>query len=318
MPSRLPGQRGCRRPLACDTGSHRVRPPAGTVDRRMGAMKLLVSVRDAAEAVVAAGAGVDLLDVKEPDAGPLGCAGAAAIAEIASVAASSGVPLSAALGELREWTGSTPLSLPSDLMFAKVGLSGLQGEADWPSRWRLMRDQWEQHNGRRISWIAVAYADAEFADAPPLACVLREAIAAQCAGLLIDTWGKAGGTLWEHLSTQEMEQALATARDAGLLTAVAGRVALADLHRVAGLGAEVVAVRSAVCAGGDRRRAVDGAAVDRFRHALRAANSRMPTSETAAASSLRAAMKVGFRVRTTEAPHADHGAQDWSPLGTHP
>ena len=52
--------------------------------------KLLVSVRDAAEARLAVEAGVDLIDVKEPSAGPLGAAAAETLAEIAAAVAGPG------------------------------------------------------------------------------------------------------------------------------------------------------------------------------------------------------------------------------------
>ena len=63
--------------------------------------RLLVSVRDAAEAAAALAGGAALIDVKEPARGSLGRADAATIAAV--VAAVGGrVPVSVALGELRE------------------------------------------------------------------------------------------------------------------------------------------------------------------------------------------------------------------------
>ncbi len=62
---------------------------------------LLVSVRDAAEAAASLAGGADLIDVKEPARGPLGRADAATIAAVVQ-AVGGRVPVSAALGELRE------------------------------------------------------------------------------------------------------------------------------------------------------------------------------------------------------------------------
>ena len=60
---------------------------------------LLVSVRDAEEARHAADAGADLIDIKEPLAGPLGAAAPETIAEIVHVVAGR-CPISVALANL--------------------------------------------------------------------------------------------------------------------------------------------------------------------------------------------------------------------------
>ncbi len=82
--------------------------------------KLLVSVRSAAEAQQAFFGGADLIDVKEPDRGPLGAADADVIAEVARFVAGRR-PTSAALGELVE---GRRLPTALGLSFAKLGLAG--------------------------------------------------------------------------------------------------------------------------------------------------------------------------------------------------
>ena len=63
--------------------------------------RLLVSVRDAAEAEAALAGGADLIDVKEPSRGPLGRADAGVIRYVVK-AVGGRAPVSAALGELKE------------------------------------------------------------------------------------------------------------------------------------------------------------------------------------------------------------------------
>src|SRR5215217_923277 len=62
-------------------------------------MRLLVSVRSAAEVSPAVAGGADIIDAKDPAHGSLGQVGAAELAAIAR-AAPAGAPLSVALGEL--------------------------------------------------------------------------------------------------------------------------------------------------------------------------------------------------------------------------
>lgn len=68
---------------------------------------LLVSVRNAKEAMAALVGGADLIDVKEPLAGSLGAATPKTWQEIGEVVGGE-KPLSAALGELHDWDGSLP------------------------------------------------------------------------------------------------------------------------------------------------------------------------------------------------------------------
>src|SRR3954462_13918444 len=97
----------------------------------MPAPQLLVSVRDAAEAVVALAGGAGLIDVKEPVRGPLGRADAATMAAVVHVVGGR-VPISAALGELRECPlAGLAAQLPRGISLVKWGLAGLAGEA-WP------------------------------------------------------------------------------------------------------------------------------------------------------------------------------------------
>src|SRR5262245_46480914 len=107
------------------------RPPAAT--------GLLVSVRSVAEARIALEAGVDLLDVKEPNRGPLGRADWQVIADVARCMAGR-VPMSAALGELRD--GATWAGLPEGVAFAKLGLAGCRQWIHWPQRWAAAMAQW--------------------------------------------------------------------------------------------------------------------------------------------------------------------------------
>lgn len=66
-------------------------------------IQLLVSVRNAEEAVQAADSGADIIDVKEPEFGSLGFAGGATIREVVDAVAGR-IPVSAALGECLDWT----------------------------------------------------------------------------------------------------------------------------------------------------------------------------------------------------------------------
>src|SRR4051794_22711300 len=91
--------------------------------------ELLVSVRSAPEADAAVAGGAHLIDVKEPQRGPLGRADDAVSAEVVRAVAGRR-PVSAALGELLE--GYMPPDRVS-LTYVKWGLAGCASAA-WRER----------------------------------------------------------------------------------------------------------------------------------------------------------------------------------------
>jgi hypothetical protein len=230
----------------------------------------LVSVRDADEVPPALSGGADIIDVKDPGAGSLGRPAAGTVAAVAQALSrvDGQPPLSIALGELTEWSRSCGLSVPDGVRWLKLGLAGCANDASWMSRWLEVRRRIEAEAGRCLGWIAVAYADHIAAEAPSPDVVLDAAIATQCAGVLLDTFHKRGGGLRDHLTADWLADWLSRARARGLHTAVAGSLTIADLEWLSPLRPDIVAVRSAVCAAGERNGALDAAAVRRFHGAL--------------------------------------------------
>jgi (5-formylfuran-3-yl)methyl phosphate synthase len=252
-------------------------------------MQLLVSVRNVDEAAAALAGGADVVDVKDPSRGPLGRADAATIGAIVhhvrAHGSSGATATSAALGELREWDDapvrgdvvriSNPHERPRMPDLFKVGLAGEAERPDWPARWAALRER--VGAPERTAWVAVVYADAAAARAPDPAVVIERCVALGARVVLFDTFDKTAGGLREALG-ERLAPLVARARAAGCLVALAGKVTAADLPFLVSLAPDVIAVRSAVCAGGDRGNAVEAERVRSFRAALRAAGSVSATS----------------------------------------
>jgi len=213
----------------------------GTIHRD-GTARLLVSVRDAAEAVAALEGGAEIIDIKEPSRGALGMANVKVIAGV--VAAVRGrVPVSAALGELREI--AIPPSLPTGVCYAKVGL------ADAPRDWH--KDMARLFDGLAgVVPVAVAYADCPAARSPALSDVLDWAIARRAGGLLIDTCHKDGRGLFDHAAIDQLASLADRAHEAGLFLALAGSLTETRLPHALRCGADILAVRGAACERNDR------------------------------------------------------------------
>ena len=216
---------------------------------------LLVSVRTAVEARAAIAGGADIIDVKEPAAGPLGAAAAAQALAIGRAIAGRR-PWTLACGELaagpqtatarvRRIVAGCGERVPRPAA-AKAGPAGLDLRG-WTRRFTAFQKALPEG----VEPIAVAYADWRRADAPAPGKIIEAAAAAGCCMLLIDTFDKRGPGLLAG-GRDHVAGWLAAARARGLAVAVAGRVGPDDVPTIVALGAAVVAVRGCVCRGGRR------------------------------------------------------------------
>lgn len=226
--------------------------------------QLLVSVRSVAEARIAIECGVDIIDIKEPAHGSLGCAAAETISSILELARSAGrsAPrLSVALGELTEWSDRSRGEIGNRVQravsggapdFAKVGLAGAARSAFTSGAWQAELSQLQRSLTGPAAWVAVAYADHSRAEAPALDEVLGFAADSGCRVLLLDTFQKDSTTLCDWLSLTDARRLRAASQRAGMLLAFAGRIDLRTLGWLREVGPDIVAVRGAVCSHGDR------------------------------------------------------------------
>jgi uncharacterized protein (UPF0264 family) len=222
--------------------------------------RLLVSVRDANEARLALAAGADLIDVKEPARGSLGRADDEAITAVLHEVAAC-VPVSAALGELRDWPGDLvrESTLDDALRFAKLGLAGCASLPDWPARWA---NALRSVAPRRT--VAVIYADWQVAEAPSPHAVLAHARRHGCGAVLVDTFDKRAGGLLDHWRIAEVRDAINHAQSAGMLAVIAGSLDGRSIPQILSLSPDYVAVRGAVCRGG-RTGPLDGRSIEELR-----------------------------------------------------
>ena len=207
--------------------------------------RLLVSVRNATEALAALDGGAGWIDVKEPARGALGAADPATIASVVRAVADR-CPVSAALGELDSHTPEMARQIPRGVSLVKVGLAGCGPRNDW-------RDAWADVAAalpKGVALAAVVYADWQAAAAPRPAAVLAAAISIGCATLLIDTFDKRGPALFDCFPPNELADFTTEVRQAGLRLALAGSLTLNSVDRALRLSPDLVAVRGAACRAG--------------------------------------------------------------------
>lgn len=232
--------------------------------------RLLISVRNAPEAVAALAGGCHILDIKEPSRGSLGMADVVAISAIVREAREihSDVTISAALGEVVDWSDMPPPAIPTGIALAKLGTAGLGGDLEWRARWSEIRADFSTSATEKLAWVAVAYADAEAAVAPTIDDIVMAAVEEECAGVLVDTYTKSGRSLFDWISPDELKRLAVRVQSAGLFFVLAGQLRTTDLAQVAEVAPDIVAVRSAVCVAGDRENGITPEAVVHFRKSL--------------------------------------------------
>jgi uncharacterized protein (UPF0264 family) len=252
-----------------------------------GGTLFLASVRDAAETELVIGAGADIVDLKDPDAGALGALAPAAI-EACVRAVGGRAPVSATVGDLpleeRSLRAAVLATAARGVDFVKLGLfpgggaeSALQGLTRLTSRIRL---------------ILVLFADAlpEF-DAVTLAGRIG------AAGLMLDTMGKNGVALPDLVAPQTLQALIASARARGLAIGLAGSLRAGDVPALLALGPDLLGFRGALCREGRRGQPLDPVRLAAIRAAI-------PPSELARSRPAR----VMLGMRAESAPRSpDHG-----------
>jgi (5-formylfuran-3-yl)methyl phosphate synthase len=199
--------------------------------------RLLVSVRDAAEAEMALAGGADLIDVKEPANGALGRADSAVIQAVVRTVNGRAL-VSAAGGELE----SSPEPLPAGLAFAKFGLRDWAGR-DWVHVWARIRRQLP----RGCKPVAVAYADWPCCGAPPPDEVSTAAVDHRFGAFLIDTFEKNGAKLLDRMPLTTIAELTRRCQLAGVPVALAGSLGVAEIERLRPARPNWFAVRGAAC-----------------------------------------------------------------------
>lgn len=207
----------------------------------MRSIRLLVSVRSVSEALSAAAAGADLIDLKEPSAGALGGLPVATIREVAGALRGRGMPqpISATIGD---W----PMAQHEAIMahvhaVAACGVDyvkvGIQDEAGAAGVLRALA-------GCGHPVVPVFIADRGVDPA-----LLAQACALPFPALMLDTADKRAGSLFDCLGEFTLKRYIRQMRRGGHLAGLAGALRSRHLPQLRRLAPDFAGFRSAVCEG---------------------------------------------------------------------
>ncbi|MGE3528701.1 MAG: (5-formylfuran-3-yl)methyl phosphate synthase [Methyloceanibacter sp.] len=212
-----------------------------------GGTLFLASVRDAAEAELAIGAGADIVDLKDPAAGALGALAPETI-EICVRAVGGRAPVSATVGDLpleeARVRAAVLATASCGVDYVKIGLfPGDDAEGALLPLAPL---------ASRIRLILVLFADAMPAfDAVALAGRIG------AAGIMLDTMGKAGASLPRLVAPERLRALIAAARARGLAVGLAGSLRADDVPALLALAPDLLGFRGALCRQGKRGEPLD-------------------------------------------------------------
>ncbi len=223
-------------------------------------IRMLVSVRDCAEALRAAEAEADYIDLKDPQAGALGGLATGTIREILGALQMlyPALAVSATIGDLpagdlRAIASRVEAVGQCGVDLVKVGVPG----AGAPAARRLLA--WLAGCG----WPVVPVFLADDGIDPDF---LAQACTQCFPAVMLDTQRKAGGSLFDRVPAAMLAEVLAHARANAKPLGLAGALGTADLPLLLGLQPDFAGFRSAVCDGprtgrlsGDKVRALRAA-----------------------------------------------------------
>lgn len=221
-------------------------------------VSFLASVTDDSEAKLAARAGADIIDCKDPGSGALGALPHAAVRSIRAVVPRH-VPVSATIGDLAcepDRVGEAAMAMAATgVDFVKIGLFPGGETAATIARLGALPLQ-----GCRLVGVLLADRDPDFG----LLDGLRRA---GFAGAMLDTAGKSGSTLLDCLSASRLREFVARAQGAGLFAGLAGSLGVNQIAELLALEPDVLGFRGALCVRRERKSGIDTTAL----HAVRCA-----------------------------------------------
>lgn len=236
-------------------------------------MRLLVSPDNVDEALVCAQAAehLDLVDVKKPDEGSLGANYPWVIRAIRN-ATPADKPVSATLGDVPFKPGTVAQAAlgaaVAGASYIKVGLYGCATPAQGTEVMRGVVRAVKDHNPDALV-VASGYADAHRVGSINPLAIPTVAHDSGADVAMVDTAIKDGSTLFDHMDVDTCAQFVERGHENGLLVALAGSVKRPHLADLARIGTDIVGVRGAVCAGGDRNKGrIQPELIKEFREAM--------------------------------------------------
>ena len=230
-------------------------------------MILMVSVQDLDEATHALRGGADIVDVKNLQEALVGSAEPQTVKQVRDA-----VPgphhASVTLGVVPNQAGTVAMAAYAagvlDATSVKVGFM----KSEYEEAVEVLVASRRALEGFETKLIGSLFADNHLYDGLEPRRMVELAKDSQCDGFLIDTLTKDGRNLFDFLSEEELRDIVYEGKLLGMSTALSGHLRIDDLDELARINPDIVGVRGAVCAKGERVNGVHWEAVAEFKRQL--------------------------------------------------
>lgn len=219
---------------------------------------MLASVKNLDEALLVLEAGVDIIDLKQPDQGALGALDITIINDIVK-AIGQQRPISAAIGDLpmqpESIFAATLTMAESGVDYVKIGFFP---QGDWRGTLnKLLR----LTNNYRL--IAVFFADQQLDFA-----WIKQLAKYGFTGVMLDTKTKNEGSLMSTMTLQSIEYFVKLSKQQQLFCGLAGSLKASDIASLLDYQPDYLGFRGALCNAGVRTSALDQKAVTNIKKTL--------------------------------------------------
>ena len=230
-------------------------------------MLLMVSVQNLDEALEAERGGADVVDVKNLQEALVGSGHPSVVKQVrAQIPAEKHV--SVTLGVVPTQPGTVAMAVYAAALLNATSVKVGFCNADYEIAVEVLRQSRHALEGFNTKLIGSLFADNPLYDGLDPHLMVQLAKDGQCDGLLIDTLTKDGRTLFDFMPEPELKEMVFQGKELGLSTALSGHLRVEDLDELARINPDIVGVRGAVCAKGDRSRTVAWEAVAEFKRQL--------------------------------------------------
>ena len=230
-------------------------------------MMLMVSVQNMEEALQALQGGADIIDVKNLQEALVGSAHPHLVKE-AREAVPPEVHCSVTLGVVPNQVGTVAMAAYAagalNATSVKVGFM----KSDYDVAVEILLAAKRALEGFETKLIGSLFADNPLYDGLAADCMVELARDGECDGLLIDTLTKDGRNLFDFHSESELRDIVMRGKALGLSTALSGHLRIENLDELARINPDIVGVRGAACAKGERTMGVHHEAVAEFKRQL--------------------------------------------------
>ena len=237
-------------------------------DNFAAGMLLMVSVQNVDEALEAEQGGADVVDVKNLQEALVGSGHPSTVRQVRGI-----IPVekhvSVTLGVVPNQAGTVAMAVYAAAMMDATSVKVGFRVADYDTAAEVLLESRRALDGFNTKLVGSLFADNELYEGgldPHL--MVQLAKDGECDGFLIDTLTKDGRNLFDFMPEPVLRQIILEGKQLGMSTALSGHLKISDLDELARINPDIVGVRGAVCASGDRGRAVAWEAVAEFKRQL--------------------------------------------------